>query len=151
MKTLIQAILITVLLPLLSFAMVARDGYQQCLNSSNKLESPADRDSEKIKCFQMSRHKTSIDTCLNLSRVLEHTNSSDSLILLCLSENIVKIKMPECISTAKKLYYSENKDRALWMCLENKPVRSSKCKEITNEMTFPHNKNTAFNYCLLKN
>ena len=146
-----RTLILTLLLPLLSMAIIPRDGYQQCLNASNKLESPADRDSEKIRCFQISRHKTSIDACLNLARVLEHTSSTDSLILSCLSENIVKIKMPECVSMAKKLYYSDNRDRALWMCLENKPVRNSKCKALANEMTFPYNKNVALNYCLLKN
>lgn len=144
-------ILLVFLLPLLSLAANPRDSYRMCLNASNKLESPADRDAEKINCFNQGRAKKSVDLCLNLARVLEHTTASDSLIVGCINDSIFKMKIDECVGTAKKLYYSENRDKALWMCIENISFKRSRCKSITDEMTFPHNRNVALNYCLTKN
>jgi len=136
-------LLLLILLPLISLAANTRDSYRICLNASNKLESPADRDTEKINCFNQSRVRTSVDACLNLARVLEHTSASDSLILGFINDNILSLQMDECVSTAKKLYYSENRDKALWSCLESHPVRHTRCKRITDEMTFLHNRNVA--------
>jgi hypothetical protein len=144
-------ILLTILFPLLSFAMVPVDSYKSCLNASNKLESPADRDAEKVLCFNKGPVKKTLDTCLSLARVLEHTTASDSLIMSCLSDSILQIKVTTCLDTANKMYYSENRDRAIWMCIENKPVKRSKCKQITDDITFPHNKIVVLNYCLMKN
>ncbi len=143
--------LLFILLPLVSFAANTHDTYRMCLNASNKLESPADRDAEKINCFNQSRVRTSVDSCLSLARVMEHTTSSDSLVLGCLNDNILRIKIDECVRTAKKLYYSENRDKALWSCLENHTIKRTRCKTISDEMTFPHNRNVALNYCLMKN
>lgn len=144
-------ILLFFLLPLLSLAANPRDSYRMCLSASNKLESPADRDAEKINCFNQGRAKKSVDLCLNLARVLEHTTSSDNLVVGCINDNIFKMKMDECVATAKKLYYSDTRDRALWTCIENISVKRSRCKAITDEMTFPHNRNIGLNYCLSKN
>ena len=146
-----KKLILTLLFPILSFATVTVDSYQSCLNASNKLESPADRDAQKVVCFNKGSVKKTLDTCLGLARVLEHTTTSDSLIMSCLSDNVLQIKVSTCLDTAKKLYYSENRDRAIWMCIENKPVKKSKCKEITDDITFPHNKNVVLNYCLMKN
>lgn len=146
-----KKLILLFLLPLVSLAANTRDTYRLCLNASNKLESPADRDAEKINCFNQSRVRKSVDTCVGLARVLEHTSASDSLVLGCINDNIFRMKMDECVSTAKKLYYSENRDKALWTCIENNPVKRTRCKIITDEMTFPHNRNVALNYCLMKN
>lgn len=139
------------LLPFVTFAIAPNSKYQSCLDASNKFESPADRDGEKVDCFNRGRIRKSLSTCLNLARILEHTSTADSLILSCLSENISELKLADCLGTSKKLYYSENRDKAYWMCLENKPIGRSQCKEITDKMTYPHNRNIALNYCLMKN
>lgn len=146
-----KSLLLFFLLPLFSLAANQRDTYRVCLSASNKLESPADRDTEKIDCFNQGRVRKSMDACLKLARVLEHTSSADSLILDCINDNILKMKIDECVGTAKKLYYSENRDKALWQCLENHPVKRNRCKSVSDEMTFPHNKSVALNFCLMKN
>ncbi len=154
---LMMKFILTLLLPLFSIASVPVSKYQSCLNLSNKLESPAERDAEKILCFNQfnrggrSQIKKSMEACLGLASVLEHTTASDSLILSWMSDNILDVKMSECISVAKKLNYSDTRDKALWMCIENKKMRRSKCQDVTDEMTYPHNKNVALNYCLMKN
>lgn len=144
--------ILLILAPMLSFAVVQRDSYQICLNSTNRAESPADRDAAKVDCFNKQvRAKRTVDTCTKLARVLEHTSASDALILDCLADNILKLKLSECVATAKKLTYSENRDKALWSCIENRRATINECKGIVQEMTFPHNKNVALNYCRMNN
>lgn len=149
-------LLLVLILPFISLAANQRDIYRTCLDASNKLESPADRDAEKINCFNKTyqkkeTEKKSIGVCLKLARVLEHTSSSDMLVINCINDNIFKMTLDECIGTAKKLYYSDNRDKALWSCLEDQPVKRSRCKSIADEMTFPHNRNVALNFCLGRN
>ncbi len=144
-------ILLGLLLPFLALAIVPREGYQNCLKATNKLESPADRDAEKIECYNSDRAKKSVDRCVGLAKVLEHTSTSDLLLLSCVSENLSKMNVSECVNVAKKLYYAENRDRAIWICVENKPMKDSKCREVTNEMTYPHTKSVALNFCNSRN
>ncbi|MBL7544929.1 MAG: hypothetical protein JNL11_14015 [Bdellovibrionaceae bacterium] len=138
------------LLPLISFAANTRDTYRTCFNASNKLESPADRDAEKIHCFN-SLPRRPMNLCLNLAGVLEHTSTSDALILDCISTNILKMKIETFLETTKSLHYAESKDKAIWTYLEHHAVQSSQCKRITDKMVYPHNRNVALNYCLLRN
>lgn len=143
--------ILMLLLPIMSLAIAQRDTYQICLNSTNRMESPADRDAQKVECYNnQARAQRTIGVCIKLARILEHTSASDTLLINCLSDNILKITIDECVATAKKMIYSENKDNAIWMCLENHAVRRNSCKKISEAMTFPHRKAAALNFCLTK-
>lgn len=144
-------LMLFVLLPILALAANPRDRYRICLDGTNKLESPADRDSKKIECYRNGQARKSVPLCLNLARVLEHTTAADSLIMECLADNVLRIKFEDCVSTSKKLHYAESRDKALFMCMENHPIRSSRCRGFSEEMTYPHNKAVAYQHCMMKN
>lgn len=144
-------LMLYLLLPILALAANPRDRYRLCLDSSNKLESPADRDAKKVECYKNGQARRSIPLCINLARVLEHTSASDTLILDCLSDNILRVKFDECVNTAKKIHYAETRDRALFLCMENHPIRATRCRSFSEELTYPHNKAVALQYCTMKN
>lgn len=130
---------------------ISKNDYQFCLQQSNKLNNPYDRDQRKISCFRkFNRHLTS-NSCTSLAKRLEYSSMSDELLQDCIG--YFGNSANDCVKISKSMNYGENRDAGLWSCLNLNAVKNVKkrCLEVANNMIFPHNKNHAIAFCTYQN
>lgn len=125
--------------------------YQLCLNHSNKLNNPYERDQKKINCFDKFKKNLNTSSCIALSKKLEYSSMAEELLENCLG--YFGQSPNECLRLSRNMTYGESKDAGLWSCLSLESTKKSKktCLQIANNMTLPHNKNRALELCLYQN
>lgn len=127
------------------------ESYNHCLNQSNKLQNPYERDTKKVLCFQKHRHILNINSCTSLSTRLEYTYIADELLGSCI--DYFGNTADRCTQIAKNMHYGENRDQGLWTCIQLKSIKNVRtaCLTIAKNMTLPHNKKRAYDFCLYEN
>lgn len=125
--------------------------YQVCLNHSNKLNNPFERDQKKISCFARFKKTLNVTSCISLSKKLEYSSMSEELLSDCLE--YFGSSPNECLRLSKSMIYGESKDAGLWSCLALESTKQSKktCLQMAGNMTLPHNKNRALEFCMYQN
>ncbi|MCK6597282.1 MAG: hypothetical protein L6Q37_02875 [Bdellovibrionaceae bacterium] len=121
--------------------------YKTCLIKSNQLNTPNDRDTEKLNCFNKFKKFLSLNSCTSLAGVLEYTQNKDKQLFSCIDLN--RMNVNSCIDLSNKMIYAENNDALRWTCIQNlKNLRKqSECLKLAKNMRLPHNRITAVQYC----
>ena len=126
---------------------ILQSTYKACLSRSNQLETPNERDAEKLSCFQKFKKFLPLNSCTSLAPVLEYTQNTDKQLFSCIDLN--RLSINNCLAISNKMIYAENNDALIWTCIQNlKNVRRQKeCTKLAGNMRLPHNKITAVQYC----
>lgn len=129
----------------------ASNDYQQCLQHSNKLNNPFDRDQRKITCFRKFNKNLNTQACISLSKKMEYSSMADELLQDCTS--YFGNAASECVKLSKSMNYGEARDASLWNCIRLESVLNSKktCQSVASNMIFPHNKSHAMAFCAYQN
>jgi hypothetical protein len=130
---------------------MASNDYQQCLQHSNKLNNPFDRDQRKITCFRKFNKSLDTQACISLSKKMEYSSMGDELLQDCTV--YFGNSARECVKLSKSMNYGEARDASLWNCIRMESVLNSKkaCQAVAANMIFPHNKNHALALCAYQN
>lgn len=125
--------------------------YQLCLQHSNKLNNPFERDQRKVTCFRKFSKSLNTQACISLSKKMEYSSMADELLQDC--TGYFGNSANECVKLSKNMNYGEARDSSLWNCIRLESVLNSKkaCQAVAANMIFPHNKSHAMAFCVYQN